>query len=481
MKKVLIILFFMCFFVIILLGNLFAQQDVHNTGIMFVSTGTDVYVENSFTNTAAASLTNNGTLNVKQDVSNSQASMATGTGTLLLNGTATQNINGSQPFKTYNLITDNTAGFTLNNNLSVANLHTYTNGLITTAPTPNYMIYEAGSSYTGNNDNNHVNGWVKKIGTTDFIFPVGNSQYERSIAISSLGSASEFNVRHYRAITPNYISLFPMLVLVDTSEYWTINRISGTSAVVTMNWDNAKVPVPNVITSAVRTTYWDGTFWRSFSGATGTGSTLSTGDVTSNSTTTFNTYFTIGSIALVLPVQLVSFTGQRNNTVNEIKWTVANESGIKNYTLERSDDGINFYSINTQTAVNNSGNAIYSYNDAVFMAAKTYYRLKYTDASGQAKYSAIISLMPETGTDKNFYIIKNPVTDKIDFYAGQGYKGNYIYTLTASSGKVVQTGTVNITAGGVYSINLRSLVATGMYVLNLQNAQHNLQKTILKQ
>lgn len=481
MKKVFIIVFITCFFLFAEKGNAFAQADVHNTGIMFISTGTDVYIDNSFANTGTASLTNNGLLNVKLHVSNSQAAMPAGTGTLLLNGTAMQNINGSQPFKTYNLVTDNAAGFTLNNNLSVANLHTYTNGLITTSATPNYLIYEAGSSYSGSNDNNHVNGWVKKIGNTDFVFPVGNNQYERSIALSSLGASSEFDVNYYRALTPNNTSLFGALVLVDTSEYWTINRVSGSSAVVTMNWDDTKVPMPHVGLSDVRTAYWDGTFWRSFSGSTATGDVYAAGTVTSNSTTDFNTNFTMGSIAVVLPVQLINFTGQRKNTINELRWTVANEGGIKNYTLQRSDDGISFYNINTLPAIYASGNNSYFYNDAAFMPAKTYYRLKYTDVAGFAKYSAIIAIMPDQSADKNFYVIQNPVTSKIDFYAPQGYKGNYIYTLTATSGKVVQSGTVNITAAGVYSLPIRSLVAAGMYVLSLNNAQLSLQKTILKQ
>ncbi len=148
MKRVLIIFFITSFFVIIFLGNVFGQTDVHNTGIMYVTTGTDVYVENSFTNTGTAALTNNGLLNVKLHVSNSQAAMPAGTGTLQLNGTVMQNINGSQPFRTYNLITNNNAGFTLNNDLSVANLHTYTNGIITTASTPNYLIYQACATNT---------------------------------------------------------------------------------------------------------------------------------------------------------------------------------------------------------------------------------------------------------------------------------------------------------------------------------------------
>lgn len=482
MKKILLLFLLMCIFMGVLIGNLTAQTDVQNTGVLYTGAAVDtVYIGGSFTNSNTGSFTNNTVLNVKQHVSNSQAAMGAGTGTLYLNGAAGQNINGSQVFKTFHLVTDNATGITLNNDLSVSGVHTYTSGMIITSATPNYMIYEAGSSYSGSNDSRHVNGWVKKLGNTNFTFPVGNSQYERSIALSSLGAVSEFAVRHYKAVSPNYTSLYGTLVLVDTSEYWTINRISGGSAVVTMNWDDAKIPVPHVMITAVQAAYWDGTFWRSF-GGTASGSTAATGSVVSNSTNAFNTNFTIGSTALVLPVQLVSFTGQRNNAVNEIKWQVANESGIRHYQLQRSNDGLGFSDITTIAAYNNqAATSLYAYNDPVFMTGKIFYRLKYTDVSGIVKYTGVIAINGGEDISRDFYIVNNPVPEKIDLFVSTALKGNYMYTITATSGQVVQTGVTAVTAGGIYSIALRNRLAAGVYVLTLQNSQHTLQKNILKQ
>jgi hypothetical protein len=146
--------------------------------------------------------------------------MTVGTGTLFLNGSSAQSVNGTQVFKTYNLVTNNAAGITLNNNLSVTGVHTYTAGIITTSATPNYMIYEAGSSYTGSSDSRHVNGWVKKTGNTNFTFPVGNATYERSIALTNLTASGEFNVKHNFILTPSRYSLYNPLVYVDSAEHW---------------------------------------------------------------------------------------------------------------------------------------------------------------------------------------------------------------------------------------------------------------------
>lgn len=111
--------------------------------------------------------------------------------------------------------------------------------MVTTSTTPNCMIYEAGSSYTGSSDSRHVNGWVKKIGSTSFVFPVGNATYERSIALINLTASGEFNVKHTVIVTHNRYSLYNPLVYVDSGEHWTINKISGAAAQIAMNWDNS--------------------------------------------------------------------------------------------------------------------------------------------------------------------------------------------------------------------------------------------------
>src|SRR6266487_5745603 len=180
MKKIFSFLLFFSFCIISI-----AQTAVTNAGTLYISTSSDIlHITGDFTNNSGSALTNNGNLYVKQNLSNGQSAMAVGTGTLYLNGTSAQTVSGSQPFKTYNFVSNNSSGITLNNNLSVSGTHTFTSGLITTSATPNYLIYETGSSYSGNGDTKHVNGWVKKSGNTNFTFPVGDNTYERNIALN---------------------------------------------------------------------------------------------------------------------------------------------------------------------------------------------------------------------------------------------------------------------------------------------------------
>ena len=470
-------------FLVLLLINysaVTAQVTVQNNGIAGISAAGLFYINGSLINASGAALTNNGSLYVNQDITNNQAAMAAGTGTLYLNGSSTQTITGTQTFKTYNLVTNNGAGFTLNNNLSASGVHTYVNGMITTSATPNYMVYEAGSSYTGNDDTKHVNGWVKKFGNTDFIFPVGNTIYERTIALTNLTAGSEFNVRHRDGPTPNRMNLFPPIVLIDTNEYWTINKISGGSANVAMNWDNNKIPVPQVLITGIRAGYYNGSFWINIGGS-GTGAVATTGAVTSGSVSAFNNNFTIASTSYVLPLDIISFTGIRAGSYNRLNWTIANEINVLHYELQRSNDAVNFVTINSQPAKNNNGTELYNYDDVVAMQSKTYYRLKCVDNNGQVKYSGMVVIAPAQDSRNNLYVLKNPVTDKIDIFASDQVKGKYNYTITTTSGQTVQAGTMDIKTQGVYTINLKSYLSAGVYMLVLRNADNVLQKSILKE
>jgi hypothetical protein len=465
---------------ILLSNNLQAQLDVKNTGIVFIGSATDTFfIPGTFTNASGSAFTNNGVVQVKKDIVNDQSSMAAGTGKLFLNGTSVQTVSGSQTFKTYNLITNNAAGFTLNNNLSVSGAHTYTAGMITTSATPNYMVYEAGSSYTGSSDARHVNGWVKKNGNTNFTFPVGNATYEGSIALTNLTATGEFNVKHNPSPTPNRLSTYNPLVYVDTFEYWTINRVSGTAAAqVAMSWDNSKIRFPNLMISDVRVANYDGTFWRAIGGSA-TGSALTTGNITSSSVSAFNRNFTFGSIAYTLPVKIISFTAGRTNDYTKLNWAVSNELNLVRYELQRSDDGISFYTIYSQIPYNRNGTEFYSYDDKKPLSGTAFYRLKIIDLGTQINYSHIVTVSANT-SGKEFYVITNPVSTSIDIYAGTAIKGLYNYTIVNTGGQVMQAGTLDIRNAGTYSIYLKPVIAAGAYVLLVQNEVNKLQKMIIK-
>ena len=455
-----------CIFLLLLSNRATAQVDLYNNGTLYVSINTDtVYINGNFTNASVADLTNNGRLYVRLNLTNDQLSMVAGTGTLLLNGTVAQVVNGSQPFKTYNLITNNSAGITLNTNLSVAGIHTYTSGMIVTSATPNYLIYEAGSSYAGSGDSRHVNGWVKKFGNTSFTFPVGDATYERPVGITNLSATSEMNCKYSRT-TPNKYNLSAPLVAVDSNEYWQINKISGGTAQVAMNWTTAKVPFYNVLLTDITSAYWNGLSWTNV-GGTATGAPLVSGNITSNAVSSFGR-FTFGYKSFPVPLKLISFTAERRSGITYLNWITDNEKNVGHFEIQRSDDNSNYVNIGTLNARNSGVQEHYNMEDHSSINGIAYYRLRSVDIDGTSSYSRVIAVSEKSLNGSDFLVI-NPVRTGITIFNKTGREGEFTYRLFTTGGQMVMNGNVHMTTTGGAVLQLPGVVSQGIYVLELTN------------
>ena len=120
-----------------------------------------------------------------------------------------------------------------------------------------------------------------------------------------------------------------------------------------------------------------------------------------------------------VPVQLLSFTGQRLDGLNLLKWITASEVNSDYFQLERLEDG-EFKSIAKIAAAGNSQAILhYSYHDddpESLAKEVVYYRLKEVDMDGSYEYSQVI--MISTKTDfYSFSTYPKPATDylKLNF------------------------------------------------------------------
>ena len=53
----------------------------------------------------------------------------------------------------------------------------------------------------------------------------------------------------------------------------------------------------------------------------------------------------------LLPVTLTSFSATKNNNSIALKWTTEKETDLKKYDVERSVDGINFFTIGVKRII----------------------------------------------------------------------------------------------------------------------------------
>jgi len=105
----------------------------------------------------------------------------------------------------------------------------------------------------------------------------------------------------------------------------------------------------------------------------------------------------------VVPVGLISFTGNLNNNSIDLHWQLAQPVQYTKIEIERSTNGVHYNQLSTMSAV-----SVGNYKDHS-APGKYYYRLKFTDANGAASYSHIITVQLKQLL--SFSVSPNPARD----------------------------------------------------------------------
>lgn len=152
-----------------------------------------------------------------------------------------------------------------------------------------------------------------------------------------------------------------------------------------------------------------------------------------------------------LPIELVSFTGRVDDGTVVLKWTTAAEINNDFFTIEKSDDGINFESVGFVDGSGNSNSLIsYEYVDENPFKL-TYYRLKQTDFDGAYTFSSIIKVSEEICSTNQIEITGcNGIVNVMTNLSASGKLNVCIYTL-----------------GGTQVLNSTSHVESGCSTLKL--------------
>ena len=103
-----------------------------------------------------------------------------------------------------------------------------------------------------------------------------------------------------------------------------------------------------------------------------------------------------------LPIELLSFKGYAVGEDNQIFWATGVEIDNDYFTVERSDNAVDWISIHEKDGTNSFVITHYSFTDAS-VQVRSYYRLKQTDYDGSFTYSPIILIDRSAGEFRELY------------------------------------------------------------------------------
>jgi predicted RNA-binding protein with TRAM domain len=446
----------------------------------------------------ASTLTLNGSIN--QTSGNIDASNATST--VVFGGSSAQLI----PASTFtgninNLTLSNSAGLTINQDLSINSVLNLANGRLTLG---NYHLTLGESATTSGtfSSNNMIVatglGELRKRFTqgsgdiASFTFPVGNS-----------GEVAEYTPIVLDFASGNYGANSYVGVRVQDSKQATLN--SSVTNYLNRNW----IVEPNDITGysykiqlyyvdadfitdgsmsegdlkpiKISSGQWyqptDGTFTNALSQGSA-GIFASSNYLEWNNLTTFSEFGGAGGSNQPLPIELLSFNAICLDEQNILTWQTASEQNSSHFDIEKSRDGEIWNVIGKKDAAGNSNELLtYQFVDAEKNNATIYYRLNQVDFDGKNEYFGPVttdcdaskfevSTLPNPSND-NFWVKIQSNEPSSAVLSIVDVKGNNLF----SNEIIVQEG-INL-----YQIN--SFLDTGIYFIHIYNSKDQ-KITILK-
>ncbi|MDQ6845767.1 MAG: T9SS type A sorting domain-containing protein [Bacteroidota bacterium] len=180
-----------------------------------------------------------------------------------------------------------------------------------------------------------------------------------------------------------------------------------------------------------------------------------------------------GAVAMaVLPVTYVSFTASAQRDKVVLQWSTATELNSKEFSVQRSVDGVNFMTIATVPAAGNSNTIrYYSFDDLQSISLKgkvVFFRIVEADINGRLIYTGIKNVKIADGKNR-FTLLYNPVTNEAVLNYESNEKEEALITVVDHLGRIVMTKQLQAVAGnnqiklqtgnlakGIYEVQLRS-------------------------
>lgn len=176
--------------------------------------------------------------------------------------------------------------------------------------------------------------------------------------------------------------------------------------------------------------------------------------------------FIIYGTESLLPVELISFTGEIRGKTHLLEWITASEMQNDYFDIERSSDAGFFESIGRVSGAGNSQVVNhYTFTDEQPLNGLNYYRLKQTDYNGKTTFSKVVALRHQVSGQVSIY--PNPAGDVLNISGLTGE--NTPYQVVNNLGQVMLSGVISSPTA---PIGIESL-ARGIY--NLHIGEKNLQ------
>lgn len=179
----------------------------------------------------------------------------------------------------------------------------------------------------------------------------------------------------------------------------------------------------------------------------------------------------------ILPITLLTFSGQRVGSVNRLHWTTISEQNNRGFEVQRSPDGLNYSVlgfVNSQALGGNSRTTLsYDYTDNNPAGTIQYYRLRQVDLDDQSRYSPVILIREEKPVILSIDgLFPNPAGAVVNVRIASPLKDRLAIVITDINGRVMVRQMANVETGSnTIPVDI-SRLAGGTYMTKLVCSSH---------
>jgi len=202
-------------------------------------------------------------------------------------------------------------------------------------------------------------------------------------------------------------------------------------------------------------------------------------NISGNKTTCLNrAAVEMACVPLLLPVELVSFTGSLQDDGCHLSWHTASERNNSHFEVESSRNGIFFETIG-RVAGNGTSDLLHTY---AFLhrspqPGTNYYRLRQVDFDGNEEYSNVISL--EIEKQGSFSVWPNPAQQGTPVSINTDFIGEAKLAIYDLMGRELWSAMRSLDGPTSTQLDLTGICGSGTYLLVVQGGQEHWRELII--
>lgn len=174
----------------------------------------------------------------------------------------------------------------------------------------------------------------------------------------------------------------------------------------------------------------------------------------------------------VLPVEFLSFTGERVEDHHHLEWKTGSEINNDYFAVERSVNGEPFEEIGRTDGAGYSSQVLsYAFNDLSPVEGVNYYRIRQVDVNGQSSVSSMIALSYHTTEVYIENIHPMPTNGDVSFDFVSPQETEISYVITDIAGRVVTEQKMKTGAGRTTVHTRIADNNSGIYMLRVTDLQ----------